>query len=179
MMNFIRALGLAAAVALMPVAGSAAITISTSGTSAAPVENGIVSMSLNDVFAIEIEGSASDGAGSAAFGFQATSQLVAIETDSLNPNTGFAGATVEWNSQADGLGAVFGIVNAGAGATLITTFGINDTKWLIARWTDVTSNLSNFDLRVSAVPVPAAGLMLVTALGGAAALRRRKKAAAA
>ena len=35
------------------------------------------------------------------------------------------------------------------------------------------------DFRVSAVPVPAAGFLLVGALGGLAALRRRKKAAAA
>ena len=47
------------------------------------------------------------------------------------------------------------------------------TQYLEFAWDDSTGN-GGFDVEVTAaVPVPAAGLMLVTALAGAAALRRR------
>ncbi len=61
------------------------------------------------------------------------------------------------------------------------SYNVNDTFVLTFAMSSpaaqpVTINVA-FD--TAAVPVPAAGLMLLTALGGAAALRRRKKATAA
>lgn len=175
MFNKLKVLGAAAALAVLPMVAGA-VTITTNG----PIENAVVDLTPPDVHTIEIAGDASDGAGSASFGFKATAGLLAIETNSLNPVTGFAGAMVEWNSAADGSGISFGSISGAAliaGAELITSFAAGEEKWLIASWTDVTQVGSNFDLRVvAAVPVPAAGLLLLTAVGGAAALRRRKKA---
>ena len=93
-----RLLGIvaAAALAVMPVVAQATVTVDAPGL----IQDGTVPISIGDVFTIEIFGDAVDGAGSAAFGFTATEQLLAIETNSLNPIRGFRGATVEWNSAA-------------------------------------------------------------------------------
>ena len=56
--------------------------------------------------------------------------------------------------------------DSAAGQYMLTITGINRTPAL-------------YDINISQVPVPSAGLLLLTALGGAAAMRRRKKAAAA
>lgn len=52
---------------------------------------------------------------------------------------------------------------------------------LTVSWDAVTGSQAGFLIQAtpSAVPVPAAGLLLLTAIGGAAALRRRKKAVTA
>ena len=49
-------------------------------------------------------------------------------------------------------------------------------QWLLVSYDAVVSG-GVLDLRVSAVPLPAGGLLLLTALGGVAALRRKRKAA--
>lgn len=165
----------AAFLALAPLA-AAATTITSNG----PIDGSSIALSINDIFVIEIDGDAVDVGGSASFGFTATTDLGVLETNSLNPVLGFADAMVEWNSAADGSGTSFGSISGLAlilGDTLATSFDAGETKWLIASWSDVTVDLSNFDLRVEAVPLPAAGFLLFGALGGLAMVRRRRKAA--
>lgn len=60
---------------------------------------------------------------------------------------------------------------------LRTTFGTpNLDQSLVFSWSDSQAE-AGFDFDVSAVPLPAGGLLLLTALGGAAVLRRRRKPA--
>lgn len=145
-------------------------------------------LAIGDVFSMEIHGNATDGAGMASYGFTALSGLIAIETNSLNPNylngkpAGFQDVSVEWNTKADGSGSVLASIYGDAlraGQALVINFLADETKYLIARWAYVSENGANLDLRVAAhatpVPVPAGGLLLLGALAGTVALRRRRR----
>lgn len=172
----LKKLAAAALLATLPVSANAVI-ITTDG----PVEGAAIGLSFGDIFTIEIDGDAIDGGGMASFGFTASSGFAAIETNSLNPVSGFTDATVEWNSAADGTGTTFASLTTAevaAGAKLITPFAGGDTKWLIAKWTDVSADKSNFDLRVEAVPLPASLALFLAALGGLGLVARRRAAVA-
>lgn len=176
------ALAVGVALVLSPMKVDAATVTPGLGN---PVEGGGTTntIGIGNVFTMEIAGDYPDAAaGSFVWSFTANERLIALETNSLNPNNGFAGAKVEWNSASDGSGTVFGSISGSAltsGDALVTEFALNEEKFLIASWTSVTAKGSNFDLRVDAtpIPLPAGGLLLLTALGGVAALRRKRKAA--
>jgi len=170
--------GAAAAMMALPMTAEA-LTITTRGGA---VTNGIVGISPDSVFSMNIEGDTVDGGGSTWFGFTATQALAALETNSLNPINSFVGARVEWNSAFDGSGMSFGTITGAAlaaGDILRTTFDAGETKYLIARWDNVARDQSDFDLRVEAtvVPVPAALGLLLTGLGGMALVSRRRRKA--
>ena len=139
-------------------------------------------MTAGSVFATELEGDATEGAGAIAFAFQALEALVTIETNSLNPfSTGFIGASVEWNSAIDGTGVSFGLISGAAlalGQQLAVDFAPFETKYLIVRWDDIASRASNFDLRIETrVPLPATILLFGSALlglGFVSAARKRQ-----
>ena len=75
--------------------------------------------------------------------------------------------------------AVLSTINLARGETLLATVftAPNLTQSLVFSWTG-SKNGAGFDVEVAAavVPVPAAGFLLLGALGGIAALRRRKTA---
>lgn len=186
-----KLLRLVVILALTPLAlasGAKAVTVTgdflaDDGIVGPNYDNIDTSLSIGNVFQAEIDGNNADGGGSFAFAFTATQNLTGVETNSLNqnpqlpPGNGFAGATAEWNSQADGGGTTFASLTTAelvSGAALITSFLAGQTKYLIVSWADVVGNGQNFDIRVSAVPLPPALLLFVSALIGLAWLRRRK-----
>lgn len=83
---------------------------------------------------------------------------------------GLAGAapatTVTWNTPSGPA--------ADAPAVVAPEQDADDTVGLLAF--PKTSGPDYADISISAIPVPAAGLLLLTAVGGIAALRRRKSA---
>lgn len=173
--NILKSAAVAAALITAPLAANA-ITVTSSGL----VENATVAFSVGDIFTADIDGDAVDGGGSATFGVTPTSNLLAIETNSLNPVTGFLMPSVVVSTAMNGGGTVLGTISGAsliAGDALVVALAAGVDHWITASWTNVSQDGSNFYLRVvAAVPVPAAGVLLVGALGGLALMRRRKTA---
>lgn len=73
----------------------------------------------------------------------------------------------------------FGNTTIGVGTVLATMFEAPDalSQTLSFGWESFTGDAIQVSLQVSTVPLPAGGLLLLTALGGVAVLRRRRKAA--
>jgi len=67
----------------------------------------------------------------------------------------------------------------GVGTVLQTLFDAPDrlTQKLTVGWSSFDGDSIQVSLQVAAVPLPAGGLLLLTALGGVVALRRKRKAA--
>lgn len=74
---------------------------------------------------------------------------------------------------------VGGTQGLGVGSLPGATFAANDIFSVVFAENSPRALSYTVSFTPTAVPVPAAGLLLLTALGGAAALRRRKKAVAA
>ena len=171
-------LGLGAAVMAGFVALSTpAQAVTINGFGMAP--NSTALLSIGDVFAAEVRGDAIDGAGSFFLGFTATSNLVTVETNTLNPLDGFVDPFIQWNTAADGSGTTLAsldgaTLNGGGLTTLVLNILAGDTRYLIVSWADITENLSNWDVRVEAVPLPAGLLLFLSGLAGIGFLGRYK-----
>lgn len=122
--------------------------------------------------------STSGGAGSWTIEFNATASPIDTEA-SLSIGrivaNQFTDLRFSWlDSSLNVLNSV--LVPSAPGANLATRFtASNLDQFLRIDWTNSTAG-AGFDVEVAAdVPVPAAGLLLVTALGGFAIMRRRRK----
>lgn len=102
-------------------------------------------------------------------------------------NSSFTTATLEWFDKPSNvsLGSVNlqDLAGIGFGGSLTTVFAgpaTPDEQYVVLTWTGFSSQSDDLQvsIQVAAVPVPAAGLMLLTAVGGLAAARRRKQKAA-
>ena len=99
--------------------------------------------------------------------------------DAINP--GVDTLTAIWSTGANGTGTVFAsetIVTTGltfASLSLPTWFADSDPQYFTARWTG-NGEAAQINVSISAIPVPAAGLLLLAGLGSLTALRRRQPA---
>lgn len=168
-MNF-RTLAAAAAIAFVPALAGAATLDPNNDI----VDGGVYNLS-NGPFNWGIDFEGGDVAGSVEFTFvNDTSATGAASQGTVLQFTGefFDGVTAAWTN-----GESETIASGTTGLFHVTTtiaFGASDT--LTVSWGDVTGDFADIDLAVAAVPLPAAGLLLLGGLGAMAASRRKKKA---
>lgn len=172
MINKLKMLGAAAAVVLAPVAASAAtVTMTADGGPYSLDDSNIVYRFNTDSFG------AADDAG-AAFSFEFSTSLALQATDytiTVNETGDFSDLVIAWSTDdilgnADDIALPLGIGISGTQLVPGTSYH------LLTSYSGV-SNGGNIDYRVSAVPVPAAGFLLIGALGALGVARRRKQVA--
>lgn len=158
-------------------------TLTVGGSSVSPSLSNSLDIGTN--LSGELNNGTNTSGGSIAFQFvSAVAGLFGVNTSTSNTAGSYTDLRISWCDSVAASGCVGEnafIVEPISGENLVTLFDdIGTEKWLYASWSGVASQNENLDFRVvSQIPVPAAGILLLTAIGGAAALRRRKKAIAA
>ncbi|MBL4808066.1 MAG: VPLPA-CTERM sorting domain-containing protein [Rhodobacteraceae bacterium] len=169
MFNTFRTVMLGGALALAPIAASAATLIEDGNT---------YTIGYTEAeFIGDVE--ASGGAGSFTVTFEADVDPVTANAAATIGNINlaqFSDLTISWLD--DSMNVLSSAAITVGSTDLSTVFTApNLTQVLQITWSDST-DIGNFDIEVAAtVPLPAGGLLLLTALGGGAALRRKKKSA--
>ena len=124
-----------------------------------------------------------------AFSAGAVTVTGAGGTYDINSDTLFTGSAIDLDGGAGSHVVTFyslvdpvdGQVNASITLGILGTFTDLTVSWydtitdLVISWSDSTAGVE-FDFDVSTVPLPAGGLLLLTALGGLGISRRRKTA---
>ena len=176
MLDFARNtfLGLTAAIALSATAAEAVTVVA---------ENGTYNIGYGDQFIGSVE--ADGGAGTWLVQFDATEDPLAGTASSTIGNIvcgTFTHLVMSWIAVSDSflLGSTPVAAPGASLSTLFASIGVlggDDSKqWLVFSW-DNSLKGAEFDFEVAAaVPVPAAGFLLIGALGGLAMVRRRKTA---
>jgi hypothetical protein len=173
MTNLLTAGAVAAVVSL----GSGAVEATT-----VVVQDGVYDIGYGDLFVGVVL--SAGGAGSWTVTFNAiVDPLLAGANASITSGmlSAFENLTMSWVATSDGfllnsIGVETELVSLSTEFTTDGIFGGNDIgQYLIFSWTDSEAGAGfDFDVTAAAVPVPAAGFLLVGALGGLVALRRRK-----
>ena len=178
----------AAALLVFPVTASA-VPIQICGSGGAP---GPYDVSTGDNYLCELvfSGAAATN-GTVVLDFE--SSAVPLTAAAATANLGglgssFTSASLEWFDKPSNVSLGFtnlvDLAGIGFGGSLSTIFsgpGTPDEQYVVLTWSGFSSQSGDLQVsvQVSTIPVPAAGLLLLTAIGGVTALRRRKKAAAA
>ena len=175
--TILRATAAAAAIALAPVVASA----STVTGDLLDGDTTNVTFGVNSPF--NFQGGVTNIVGGATGSFTHTFTVspsgfggAAASVDSFNAER-FVSVTISWLTG----GASETISGAGLiGATVLTTFSPSDTLKIEWQTVDGASLAAlSFGGTITAIPVPAAGWLLLTALGGLGVMARRRKHAAA
>lgn len=121
---------------------------------------------------IDTQGDQVDGFGgreTLTFVFDFAVTLTQIDFGSFNPTGGFFNAPDTYDLALNGESATNLNTDPWSGSELVTTFSLTAKEK--ADW-----RIKSISYEVSAVPLPAGGLLLLTGLGGLAFARRRKAA---
>ena len=167
MFSEIKYMAIAAVLALTPVVASAATLIEDGNT---------YTIGYAETEFFGLVGPVSTGAGSWSVVFNADNDPVNAEASATVGRFvlgQFTNLTMSW---LGAMNQVLSTTSLGIGNTFLSTvFTVPDLgQTLVFNWTDAKRG-AGFDVEVAAaVPVPAAGFLLIGALGGLAALRRRK-----
>lgn len=160
----------AAFLAIAPMAASAAVVNMTPG--------GSYSLDVQNIYRFDTDafyGAADDAGAAFGFGFTASNLPQPTElTTTINVIGDFTDLVIVWS--VDAIIDIGDTAIALAGSTT-TNFTLPVSPMYLLTSYSSASNGGNIDYRISPVPLPAAGFLLLGALGGLGVLRRRRKAA--